>query len=281
MQKLPVYLYTNLFDVTLDLDNNRGIHQTMYQRTLKIQKGVRNTVQLQFKNSDQKRIDISTQTFVMNVFNQEDHQLVMTKDLTIIDDGSTSTNILKGLASVTFTESDTLGIDTKSYNFSITKLEEGGSYSPTYSNTYYDVAGVLEVKNEILPAMKPSLAVTNFQRVFNPDSAAQQWEFYSGNIRVNPELQSNHAQHTVAIYMTNFKGSVRVEATQENSPGTYGNYATISTKTYTGFTGSDYVNFNGVFTSVRVKFIPQKDPATLLNTDVNYTGSVDKVLYRS
>ena len=39
MQKLPVYLYTNLFDVTLDLDNNKEINQIMYQRPLKIQKG--------------------------------------------------------------------------------------------------------------------------------------------------------------------------------------------------------------------------------------------------
>jgi hypothetical protein len=60
MQKLPVYLYPNLFVIQLDLDNTvRGINNTMYQRELKIQKGLKNKVQIQFKNSDQKNIRIN------------------------------------------------------------------------------------------------------------------------------------------------------------------------------------------------------------------------------
>ena len=56
MQKLPVYLYANLSEVTLDLDITTGIHQIMYQNPITIQKGIRTPVQLQFKNSDQKRV---------------------------------------------------------------------------------------------------------------------------------------------------------------------------------------------------------------------------------
>ena len=58
MQKLPVYLYSNLIVLQLDLDNNTRIDRTMYQRELKIQKGLKNKVQIQFKNSDQKTIRI-------------------------------------------------------------------------------------------------------------------------------------------------------------------------------------------------------------------------------
>jgi hypothetical protein len=58
MQKLPVYLYSNLIGLQLDLDNNTRIDRTMYQRELKIQKGLKNKVQIQFKNSDQKTIRI-------------------------------------------------------------------------------------------------------------------------------------------------------------------------------------------------------------------------------
>ena len=60
MQKLPVYLYANLLTVQLDLDNDViKRNETMYQRELTIQRGMKNRVQVQFKNSDQKRVYIA------------------------------------------------------------------------------------------------------------------------------------------------------------------------------------------------------------------------------
>ena len=70
MQFLPVYLYQNNISVILDLDPTvQGVNQVMYQRDLKIQKGIKNEVRIQFKNSDQKRVPVSnTQTFVFSMF---------------------------------------------------------------------------------------------------------------------------------------------------------------------------------------------------------------------
>jgi len=275
MQKLPVYLYTNLYDVTLDLDHNREIRQIMYQRPLKIQKGVRNTVQLQFKNSEQRKIDISSQTFVLNVLDEIEHTLVMSKSVTVLDTG---TVVTRGLAEVVFNDSDTINVDSKTYRFSVIKVEDDGSQSPAYTNTYYGAAGTLEVENGIYPVAKPSLEVKSFQRNFNATS--QLWEYYSGNLDAHPELKSNTALHTVAYYLTNFKGRVLVEATMENSPGYYGNYALISDTTYTGTSGIRYQNFNGIFSKVRVRYIPTANPATGLNNDTAYSGTFDKLLYR-
>ena len=279
MQKLPVYLYTNLFEVMLDLDNNIGIHQTMYQQPLTIQKGVRSTIQLQFKNSDQKRLNISTQTFVMNVFDPTNNTLMLSKQLDILDTASTTTNALKGIGQVTFTEVDTLEAEPKNYRFSVTRLESDGSYSPAYTNTYYGVAGTLEIRNDVYPALKPSQEITNFQRNYN--ATASKWEYSTGNLRANPEFQAGTALHTVAFYMTGFKGRVLVEGTLENSPGTYSYFATLGTKTYFNYTGVGYVNFNGLFSYIRVRYIPDANPVTGLNDDTTYAGTFDKVQYRS
>jgi hypothetical protein len=279
MQKLPVYLYANLFEVILDLDNNIGIHQIMYQRPLTIQKGVRSTVQLQFKNSDQKRLDISTQTFVMNVFDPLDNTLLLSKQVEILDTASTTTNALKGIGQVTFAEADTLEIEPKNYRFSVTRLESDGSYSPAYANTYYGVAGTLELKNEVYPALKPSQEIIKFQRNYN--STTLKWEYSTGNLRANPEFQAGTALHTVAFYMTGFKGRVLVEGTLENSPTTYAYYATLGTKTYFNYTGVGYVNFNGLFSYIRVRYIPDANPVTNQNNDTTYSGTFDKVQYRS
>ena len=279
MQKLPVYLYANLSEVTLDLDTTTGIHQIMYQNPITIQKGIRTPVQLQFKNSDQKRVDISTQTFVMNVYDATTQQLVLTKPIQILDTASTTTNALKGIAQVIFTESDTIDIEAKDYRFSVTRLESDGSYSPTYTNTYYGVAGTLKLKNEIYPVLKPSLEIKNFQRNYN--GTTLNWEYSTDNLRADPELQSGTALHTVAFYMTGFKGQVLIEGTLENAPGTYAHYAPLGTKTYFNYTGVGYFNFNGMFSYIRVRYIPDKNPVTLQNNDTTYAGTFDKILYRS
>ena len=70
MQILPIYLYPNSIDVIIDTDATIvGVNRMMYQRDLKIQKGIKNQIQVQFKNSDQKKIRIfNTQTFVFSMF---------------------------------------------------------------------------------------------------------------------------------------------------------------------------------------------------------------------
>ena len=278
MQSLPVYLYPNSLDVILDLDPDvRGVNRVMYQRDLKIQKGIKNKVRIQFKNSDQKRIPISnTSTFVFNMFDTANQQLVIQKELTILDESTTST---RGLALLTLNESDTLDLASVSYNYSITYQDpEDGTYLPTYANTYYGMVGNLYVTEEAYPKLKPSQEIVSFNKSYNSQTTL--WEHKSGNIYAYPELNSNSALHTVALYMTGYRGTVYIQGTLYNSPQALGRYVTVATLTYDGFTGVDYANFNGIFSYIRVMYVPARD---VLNNNDNpqYYGSFDKVLYRS
>ena len=96
MQNLPIYLYDNTLDVILDLDPTiRGVNRVMYQRDLKIQKGIKNKIRIQFKNSDQKRISISnTQTFVFTMFDAISQQLVLEKQLEVLEESTLNPNAL-------------------------------------------------------------------------------------------------------------------------------------------------------------------------------------------
>jgi hypothetical protein len=98
----------------------------------------------------------------------------------------------------------------------------------------------------------------------------------------------------MALYFNNFKGTAKIEATQENGPGYFANYATLWNTTYTrNFTGIVYVNFYGVWSHVRVVHSPEKDinnmnfysPGSQHNptpTSSYYpNGKIDKLLYRS
>ena len=277
MQNLPVYLCPNKLDVTLDLDATvRGVNQVMYQRDLKIQKGIKNQVRVQFKNSDQKRVQIyTTQTFVFSLFDAINRRLLLEKELEVLD-VSTST---RGQALLTLTESDTLDLDRSSYQYTVKLQDVDGTYLPAYANTYYGMAGTLHLSNEVYPVLQDSIEVKNFVKSYNDDISL--YEHKSGNVYASPEYNGNTALHTVAFYLTNYRGTVYVQGTLDNTPDSSGNYYTIATKTYNGTSGIDYLNFNGVYSYIRIIHVPAKGPTDPDNDNPAYFGSFDKFLYRS
>jgi len=278
MQILPIYLYTNKLDVTLDLDATiRGVNQVMYQRDLSVQKGIKNQIKIQFKNSDQKRISISTSTlFVFSMFDAINQRIIVEKQLEVLAETTTS----KGLALLTLNENDTLDLDKSSYTYSVKVLDTDGSYTPAYANTYYGINGTIHLNNDVFPVLKDSTTVTSFNPTYN--NTTHLYEHKSGNIYASPEYNGNSALHTAAIYMTAYKGSVLIQGTLDNNPTDDRGYDTIETKLYNGFTGIDYVNFNGVYSYVRIVHIPAAGPPpNASNNTPAFFGSLDKVLYRS
>ena len=274
MQNLPIYLYDNTLDVILDLDpTTLGVHNVMYQRDLKIQKGVKNKIRIQFKNSDQKRIPISnTGTYVFSMFDAVNNRMLLQKNLTVLDDGATVG--LRGLAELSLLESDTIDLEVSEYQFTVKYQDPSdGTYLPTYSNTYYDVAGQIQVKQDAYPALQPSQEITAFNQVYNDSITA--YQYFSGNVYAYPEYNSNTALHTMALYMTNYSGTVTIQGTLYNNPHSFGRYVNISTTTYNNYNGIDYLNFNGIFSYVRIMYQPTLDFMG------NTTGTFDKALYRS
>lgn len=278
MLNLPIYLYENKLDIILDLDTTiRGVNQVMYQRDLKIQKGIKNQIQVQFKNSDQKRIPIfATQTFIFSMFDAINHRLLIEKQLQVIDDGTTLT---KGLALLTLTESDTINLEISSYQYSVRVLDADGTYTGAYTNTYYGMAGTLQLFEDIYPPLKPSQEIVAFEKSYNSNSF--HYEHKSGNIYCYPEYNSNAALHTIAYYMTNYRGTVYLQGTLNNTPASLGRYVTIATKTYNKFSGIDYINFNGIFSFIRIMYVPAKGPTDVNNNNLAYTGTFDRALYRA
>ncbi len=302
MQKLPVYLYTNRFNVILDLDNNRGVNNVMYQRNLIFQKGLKNQVRIEFKNSDQKPVNISSGTFYFKMFSNDNVMPFNPKQLTVIDDGVTTST--RGLALLTLAESDTVDLENQSYNFSITSLDGEGNYNPTYANTYYGVQGVAEIRDDVEPYLTPSIEEDNFNvyRDSPKDQTGvtqpQWWSFHSGLLRGNPAFNTNTGLQTLAFYLDNFKGYVEIYGTLDNSPSGQGNdngeYALLKTIKYSTKTnGVKYSNVNGNFTNLMVRYIPDGDVngqnwygASVVGNPTPGrpywpNGKVDKVLYRS
>lgn len=302
MQKLPVYLYTNSYSITLDLDNSRGVNNVMYQRNIIFQKGLKNKVQIQFKNSDQKPVSISSGTFFFRMFDNNNIMPFQPKQLEVLDDGVTTST--RGLALLTLMEGDTVDITPKKYTFSITALDTDGSYVPTYANTYYGVNGTAEIREDVEPFLTESFSTDAFN--WDRDTPIDRqgvpqmnwWTFSSGTIEVNPALNTNVGLHTFAFYLTKFKGHIDVYGTLENTPSGQGNgnesYALLQSIPYSkNFTGVDYLNISGNYTNFKVKYVPDADGsganwygASIPGNPVPGqpywpNGKIDKILFRS
>ena len=260
MQTVSRYLLNNL--VIVGITGYHGRNPVVYDRRIKLYKGVSNPISFTFKNEDQKAQDITAKTYEFNLIDSETKQSVVTRNLTILDDGSTITK--KGTASVTVTEGDLLTLDAKFYNYAIREVAADNTRTVTFADSFYNAAGTVEVLDGAYPDMIDSTEINSFTSTTGPLTRT------SSAIDANPGINNNVALHTIAIYQKSFVGTLRIQGTMVSTPGDadYFDIATISFESNSD--AITYYNFTGVYQNVRFSWG---------NTSGN-TGRVDKILYR-
>jgi hypothetical protein len=260
MQTVSRYLLNNV--VIVYTSGYHGRNSTVYDRRIKLYKGVSNPLSFTFKNEDQKAQDITAKTYEFNLIDSETKQSVVTRNLTILDDGSTTST--KGTASITVTEGDLLTLDAKFYNYAIREVAADNTRTVTFADSFYNAAGTVEVLDGAYPDMIDSTEINSFTSTTGPLTRT------SSAIDANPGINNNVALHTIAIYQKSFVGTLRIQGTMVSTPGDtdYFDIATISFDSNSD--AITYYNFTGVYQNVRFSWG---------NTTGN-TGRVDKILYR-
>ena len=258
MQTVSRYLLSQL--VIAYVNGYHGRNSKVYDRRLTLHRGVSNPITFTFKNEDQKAQDITSKTYEFNLIDSESKKSVLTKTLTILDDGSTVST--KGDASCTITTGDLLDLDAKFYNFAVREVKSDGSHEVTYADTGYAAAGTVELLDGAYPEFVPSTTVSTF--TLSTDT------FTSGTIDGKPGINNNQALHSIAIYPKNFTGTVKVQGTMVATSPTDNDYFTITSTTLSSESSVSTLNFTGVFQNVR--FVAERTTGT--------TGRIDKILYR-
>ena len=265
MQTVSRYLLNNL--VIVGITGYHGRNPVVYDRRIKLYKGVSNPLSFTFKNEDQKAQDITAKTFEFNLIDSETKQSVVTRNLTILDDGSTITK--KGTASITVTEGDLLTLDAKFYNYAIREVAADNTRTVTFADSFYNAAGTIEVLDGAYPDFLDSTEVNNFTSTTGP------LDNTSGAIDANPGINNNVALHTIAVYTKSFSGSLRIQGTMVSTPSDtdYFNITATGESSPIAFSSStavSYYNFTGVYENVRFSW----------SNDSGNTGRIDKILYR-
>ena len=258
MQTVSRYLLSNM--VIAYINGYHGRNSKVYDRQLKIYKGVSNPITFTFKNEDQKSQFVDAKTFEFNLIDTDTQQSVLTRNLTILDDGSSI--LTKGRASVTLTEGDLLGLDAKFYSYSIREVATDGSRTVTFTDTAYNSAGTAEVLAGGYPQFADSESIINFTKSGSTST--------SSAIDARPGMDDNSALHTVAVYPVNFAGTLVIQGTMVSTAPTDADYFEISSNAITTTDTIAYYNFTGVLQYVRFRWT---------NNSGN-TGVIDKILYR-
>jgi hypothetical protein len=260
MQTVSRYLLTN--SVIVYQNGYHGRNSKVYDRRLKIYRGVRNPITFTFKNEDQKKQDITGKTYQFNIIDTESKKAVVTRYLSILDDGSTTSS--KGTASVEITDADLLDLDNKFYEYSINEVKTDGSTLVTFADTSYVSSGTIELLDGAYPQFQPSQTITSFTVTTGPLAKT------SGAINAYPGKNNNSALHTAAIYTTGFAGRVKIQGTMVTTSPVDADYFDIANVDITASDSVVYQNFNGVYQNIRFSY----------GLNSGNTGTVDKILYR-
>ena len=261
MQTVQRYLINQL--VIAYISGYHGRNSKVYDRRLTLHRGVSNPISFTFKNEDQKAQDITSKTYEFNMIDSESKKAVLTKTLTVLDDGSTVST--KGDASCTITEGDLLPLDAKFYNFSVREVKSDGSREITYADTGYAAAGTVELLDGAYPEYVASTSVSSFTASGGPLAHT------SGSIDARPGINNNKALHSIAVYTKNFSGNFKVQATMVSSPSQPTDWFDVAlTGDALSSTGVTTYNFTGVYHNVRFTW----------ENNAGNTGRVDKILYR-
>jgi hypothetical protein len=258
MQTISFYLYSNRVDaytnVSADWLTER--YRRVYNHNLKLHRGVDNKVDIQVKNSDQKSANIGSASVVFSLVGKETEELIIKKDCTIVDSKI-------GRISIIFSRNELIDLEPGFYKFSLyteTRTDNGdGTYTvntrrPLYVDSQYEVDATVEIFGDVSGEPIDSFKIVEFAERGTFD---EEKFFYSSLINANPEITVPQSWHTFQFKMSNYTGSITIEASQETSSAPK-EWFPVSSEIFIDELNSYYENIEGKYNWLRVKHIPAK-----------------------
>lgn len=227
-------------------------------------KNVTNEIPFIIRNHDNKPIPLVAKKIYVVAYDQINKEIAFYKPLHI-------KNEFKGEFTLILNPEELENLDPGNYFYSLVMSDtEENIDLPLFFDQNYNVRGVFELKNGPYPL--PKRTVTLLASSFTPQLFGLDIRYISSAMKSSSIMGFDDRLNSFAIYTTNWTGKVFIQATLETTPPTvYENWITLEEKSYTNFSGIDYLDYEGNFLWLRVAY--QNDP---LNT-----GTFDKILFRN
>lgn len=158
MQKISSYLYPNRVQLLADLAGFTTEYTNVYQRIVKIYKGIDNTIEFDIKNADQKRVDLSTlSNITLNVMDAGGKALLNSPYSVTALNQETH----KGLATVTVPAADLENLNNQFLSYSVTATKDTAEIL-LYGDTRFGATGTLELSGRALPTVRSNRVYDSF-----------------------------------------------------------------------------------------------------------------------
>lgn len=277
MQKISQYLYSNRIELLADLATFNVEFTNVYQRPIKIYKGVDNALEFDIKNADQKRIDLINSPAIDNI------------KLNVIDASGyevgvydiTPASATKGIATATIPSVDLEDFTPQFLKYSVT-CDKGTDEILLYGDTRFGAVGTLELVGDAKGIVKADLA----PRVYDTFTAEIDLEGLPISLSSSIPATRYEAEKTTSltfeIFYTGFKGKIWIEATREstitaeaykpeNRVHEFPELTVAASGTFTQTLNvNDYKYFRVRYQNSKKEDVTTENPAGL-------TGTVDKV----
>jgi hypothetical protein len=261
MQKIQSYLYPNRIQLVINLDefstNNQVEWRIVYQRTIKIYKGIDNVLEIDVKNNDQKRVSLSGKTVYMVIFDQANNEIIRYTALNLEDDSSHAS---RGLARITVLASDLEDLIPQYLTFVVyTEDDILNNIELLYGDSKYGARGTIELLNGI--NARPGLykKYDNFRPETNyQTNQTHVTYYYSDPIAVKFYQAVPTIEVALATHVTNFIGTIEIQATNKDTIGHEAfNKPSIQSQTFTN-SRSTPIMFTNIdvseYTYLRIKY---------------------------
>lgn len=267
MQKISSYLYSNRISVVADLASYPVEYRPVYQRRIKLYKGVKNVVEFDVRNADQKRIpitDYNLKCVILDNFNSE----VLTVDVI-------PANNTVGLATMTIHAEQLDYIKPQFLKFSLYILNEDNTKTLLYGDSQFGASGIIDFLNGVVPEAMPAQIIDKFIYLVDESVNPEVTTYYSSSVEVNPRNDINDThQVKLEFRVNNFSALVTVQISTDAVVSTATNWSDLETFTINNTTDSvikvynEIIDYSNNISWLRIKYIP----------DAGNTGSIDKIL---
>ena len=210
MQKISTYLLKNRIQLVADLAAFSTEWTIVYQRQVKLYKGIDNTLEFDIKNADQKRIDLTTLSDIM--LNIMDHSGYALPNSPYTLDATD----LTGIAATTIPAADLADLEDQFLTFSVTAVKDTADVL-LYGDTRFGGSGTIQLLSNAMPKIRPIQSYTDFYGVGDYNNVSTTYSSSAISLKFRDAVPPNHVH--IAVDVDDFIGTLWVEGTRDTIIG--------------------------------------------------------------
>lgn len=250
MQRINAYYYPNRVEVIAEVDPTITTrNKIVYARTVKIHRGIDNTVVFNVKNSDQKPVNLTNHQLILSLIDDSD----TTK---LIEIQGSAVDASKGVFNFTIPKSDVDNLDREWYNYALKARTASNTEFLIFADDFFTARGQIQIQE----GFTPSFVASNI--LILTDTGA--------GTKISSAVVAGQSNvFSFQIYFSNFTGTITPQATLDPVAGINANsWIDLSATNYTAQTQTVFNFYDAGYTAMRYKV-------------QTTTGSVAKILSRT